>query len=485
MMLDDIWPWFRAFLTISTLVGVVTIAYMIMRQNGNPTKTLTWILLVIFVPLIGALLYFTFGINYRRIKLYKRKRTKDIERYHQIVEDEYYNFEQSSWIEKEEVKAKAGLAKLLLKGSKSLFTDNNRVEVLQDGPVTYKRILEELKTAQHFIHIQFYIFEEGEMADELLEVFTQKRQEGVEIRLIYDAVGSWSLSKNYKDKLDEIGVEHHEFLPVKFVQLANKINYRNHRKIVVIDSKKGFTGGINISDKYLHGDELGSWRDTFLFLEGNAVNGLQYLFLSDWNFATHEDRLKPEYFKRSERLEGSAVQIVGSGPDSDYAGIMQEYDTMIHSANEYIYIANPYLIPGEVIQSALISAAMRGVDVRIMIPGVSDFKIVKWSSHSYLSPLLRAGVKIYRYQGGFLHSKVIVSDDMISSVGTGNMDIRSFEYNFEVNAVIYDNELAKELRNTFLSDIKNCHEVIYEVWKKRPLYERILESISRLVSPLL
>jgi cardiolipin synthase len=473
------------FLVAIGLADTATIGYILFAQRGTPAKTISWILLVLMLPFAGVLLYFTFGVNYRRVKLYNQKKTDDIRRYHQLIDNEYTSFEESSWIERKEVQSKSGLAKLLLKSSKSLFSDHNHVEVLQNGPITYEKILEELASAKQLIHFQFYIIDEGLMTKKLLSLFEQKRNEGVEIRILYDAVGCWSLSNSFKNKLTKIGVEHHAFLPVRFVQLANKINYRNHRKIIVIDGQKGFTGGINIADKYLHGNELGVWRDTFLYLEGNAVNGLQYLFLTDWSFATRKDEVLAKYFKRVKRTVGTPVQIVGSGPDSDYAGIKHEYDELIHSAQYYIYISNPYLIPGEIIESALISAAMRGVDVRILIPGISDYKIVKWSTNSYLSPLLRAGVRIYKYQAGFLHSKVIVSDDVVSSIGTGNMDIRSFEYNFEVNAVIFDSVVAKRLKNDFKNDCLQADEIDYELWKKRPAREKMLESLSRVVSPLL
>lgn len=470
---------------ISSLAGVVTISYMIIRQNGNPAKTISWILLIVFIPFIGVGLYFTFGLNYRRRKLYKQKKNKDRTRYNSIIEFSYLNFEKNNWFTKKEVADNSGLAKLLLRNSNSIFSDNNVVEILNDGQETYSKLFKELESAEQTIHIQFYIFENGETANKLLEIFTRKRKQGVEIRLMYDAVGSWGLSKTYKQKLDEIGVLHHQFLPVQFVLFANKINYRNHRKIIVIDSVKGFTGGINISDKYIKGNHLGSWRDTFIYLEGNSVNGLQYLFLSDWAFASKEDHFKQQYFKRSTNTQGCAVQIVGSGPDSEYAGIMQEYDTIVHSAKNYVYISNPYLIPGEVILTALITSAMKGVDVRILIPGISDFKIVKWSSNSYITQLLRAGVKIYRYKKGFLHSKVMVADDSVSSVGTGNMDIRSFDLNFEVNAVVYSNSVAKNLKNQFEVDCSNSEQIDYKNWIKRPLRDKILESISRLISPLL
>ncbi|UTW64145.1 cardiolipin synthase [bacterium SCSIO 12741] len=474
------------------IVGVVLFAaaltsvYAVVRENGNPTKTLTWVLLIVMFPVVGILLYINFGLNYRRRKLYHIKKTKDIDYYNQLIEEEYYNFDAQKWMDIPEVRGKKDVAKLLLKSSKSLFSITNDVKVLQDGPDTFEALFEALEKAEKFIHIQYYIFEEGQLADRFLEILTRKIQEGVDVRLLYDSVGSFSLSRQFREKMTAAGIQHSRFLPVRFVQLANKINYRNHRKIVIIDCKVGFTGGINVSDKYLTGDHLGPWRDTFIRIEGNAVNGLQFLFLTDWYFASNQQLLYRKFFYQHENKgQTTPVQIVGSGPDSDYAGVMHQYSRIINVARDYVFIQNPYLIPGEIIQNDLITTALSGVDVRIMIPGVSDFKIVKWSSNSYLEDLLKAGVRIFRYQDGFLHSKVILSDDEICSVGTGNMDIRSFELNFEVNALVFDQGTTQELKDRFMKDCEKCVEVTLEEFQNRPYSQKILESFSRLISPVL
>ena len=484
LQLSDGW---QLLLFLGSLFMFFGVGYIIIRENGRPSKTIAWLMVIIVFPFIGVLLYLQFGLNFRRRKMFRLKKSNDVDRYHKIIDQEYYDFEQETWINRPEVKEHKLLAKLLLKGSKSLFTDYNEVEVLTDGKETFESIFKALESARKFIHIQFYILEEGDLAERLLDILGRKVKEGVQVRLLYDAVGSWSLSKDYKSKLTKIGVEHHEFMPVRFAMLGNRVNYRNHRKIIVIDTKIGFTGGINIADKYIKGNHLGHWRDTFVRIEGNAANGLQFLFLSDWYFASGNDLIERKNFFLSDKqsANGCPVQIVGSGPDSDYAGIHQEYTSLISSAKEYVFISNPYLIPGEIIVNALINAAMGGVDVRVMIPGISDYKIVRWSTNSYLERLLEAGVKIYHYHAGFLHAKVIVSDDEISSIGTANMDIRSFELNFEVNAVIYDKNTALSLKEQFQKDCESSIELDQQEFLRRPFSQKLMESISRLVSPLL
>lgn len=476
---------------VQLIIGLFTISlifvfgYVIIRENGRPSKTIAWLSIIVLFPVLGFLLYLQFGLNYRKRKMYRLKKSKDLERYHQLLEKEYTEFELGDWFHRPEAQDNMRLAKLLLRGSKSLFTNHNDVRVLHDGHKTYDTLLADIEKAKSFVHIQYYIFEEGEMVEKLFRLFKTKVSEGVKIRLLYDAVGSWSLSKEYKNRLTEIGVEHHEFMPVKFAALGNRVNYRNHRKIVIVDGKVGFTGGINIADKYIHGNHLGSWRDTFIRIEGNAVNGLIFLFLSDWYFASGEDLLERSNFYVTEKMGGCPVQIVGSGPDSDYAGVQQQYSTMINSAKQYVYISNPYFIPGEVLLDAIITTAMSGVEVCLMLPGISDFRLVKWSTNSYIEELLKAGVRIFKYNKGFLHEKMVVCDDQVSSIGTANMDIRSFELNFEVNALVYDEKTAIVIKERFLEDLKQCSEITLEAFKKRPFRQKFFESISRLLSPVL
>ncbi|MEL6925556.1 MAG: cardiolipin synthase, partial [Bacteroidota bacterium] len=307
---------------------------------------------------------------------------------------------------------------------------------------------------------------------------------GVKVRIIYDGVGSWSLRRSFIKNIRAAGIEIFPFMPVSLGPLANKINYRNHRKIVVVDGLVGFTGGINISDKYLSGDPvLGSWRDTHLRLEGAAVSSLNQIFINDWNFVSHQNIELPTI--PSFTSGHTFVQIVASGPDQQFSSILQEYFSLITAADEYIYISTPYFIPCEAILLAMKTAALSGVEVILLLPRQSDSAVLKYGIQSYLEELLEAGVRIFLYQEGFLHSKVIVSDDAVASVGTANVDERSFENNFEVNALLYDQQVAHQLKHNFFEDLCQSKEVYLDEFRKRSKRTRVLESIARLLSPLL
>lgn len=464
---------------------IVVIIKMVM-ENGNPTKTLAWILFTMLVPIVGLFFYFFLGKNYRKIKLFTMKKTKDYEIYEQYIDDHFMNFENNSLLESAPIRKKSRLIKLLMKNSKALLSDGNKVDVLQDGKATFDSILSDLKNAQQFIHIQFYILEEGILLEKMLEILSERVQAGVKVRIIYDAVGSWTLSNEFVEKTRNQGIEIYPFMPVHFGKYANKINFRNHRKIIVIDGVIGFTGGINISDKYILGDsELRHWRDTHLRIKGNAVSSLQMVFLSDWYFITQEYLFQKEDFFPVDLKGGIPIQIVTSGPDSDYSSIKQEYFSLITNAEQYIYIWTPYFVPGENIMFSLKTAALSGVDVRIILPDDSDSDLLKWTTRSYVEELLQAGVKIFFYKKGFMHSKVLIADDVVASVGTANVDERSFDSNFEVNALIYDEGICHELKEQFKIDQANSEPIFYNVFLKRSQVEKLKESTAKLLSPLL
>jgi cardiolipin synthase len=366
-------------------------------------------------------------------------------------------------------------------------TAKNKVEMLKDGKSTFKSIFEALATAKSFIHFQYYIFEDGELANRLLELFEKKVEEGVAVRLIYDGIGSYTLSRSYIDKLKAAGVEVYPFLPFRFGRFLTGLNYRNHRKIIVVDGKIGFTGGINISDKYLKGDEeLGMWHDAHLRLEGPVVEYLNFVFTSDW-FMVSEKKLNFPFtpVNNPKASSPTIVQVVSSSPDDVFANIEQTYFTMISRANNYVYITNPYIIPSQEILRALQVSSLGGVDVRLMISRKSDSKLVRWSVQSYYEPLLKAGVRIFLFPDGFLHSKIVISDDDICSIGTANIDVRSFEHNYEVNAIVYDENFAKFVKKDFLSDCALCTELTYDQHMSRPWYHRLKEGVARVFTPLL
>ena len=358
--------------------------------------------------------------------------------------------------------------------------------MLHNGEETFQALFQALEDARKFIHLEYYIIAEGRLTARLKDILLRKAREGVEIRIIYDDVGSWSLSKEFIREVRKAGIQIYPFLPVRF-HFANKANYRNHRKIAVIDGKTGFVGGLNIADRYVDGlPHIGIWRDTHLKVEGEAVTSLQVVFLIDWYFVRQELLLnKNEYLPYIQSDSHVLVQTVASGPDSDWASIQQTYFTLINMAKRYVFISTPYFMPGETTLNSLKTAAMSGVDVRLLLPHKSDSRLTHWCTRSYVQELLEAGVKIYWYRKGINHSKVIIVDGQVASVGTANMDLRSFEQNFEVSLIIYDREVVKELATDFIKDLQDSTNEVIQKWKFRSKKEQLYESVARLFAPLL
>jgi len=345
-----------------------------------------------------------------------------------------------------------------------------------------------LKLAEHHIHLEYYIVRDDELGQEIKEILIKKAKGGIEVRFLYDAVGSWKLSKSFIQELKDAGVEIVAFAPVKLPFLNHKINYRNHRKIIVIDGVIGFVGGLNIGDEYLGRHAyFGNWRDTHLFVRGEAVRTLQLIFLQDWYYQTGETILNPTYLSpvlTSVHADGG-VQMIASGPDSRWEINKKLFFSMITSAKKSIWIASPYFIPDDDILSALKIAALSGIDVRLLVPSRPDKRIVFHASRSYFPELLEAGVKVYEYNRGFLHSKLIIVDDEIASIGTSNMDMRSFHLNFEVNAFLYRTKSVTTLVSDYVYDLEHSNQLSYQLFKNRSIFHRIIESTSRLMSPLL
>lgn len=467
-----------------TITGIL-IAVVIILENRNPTKTMAWLVVLIFLPIVGFILYIFFGQNYRKKRRFRYKESME------LMESGWVrgrSFQQAhEHIVDEEVAAKRNLIRLIVNNADAPFTVNNRVTLLNNGEQTFHEIMEALKHATHSIHMEYYILKHDEIGKKIQQLLIRKVQEGVRVRLIYDDVGSWRLSKHYVRTLREAGVEIHAFVPVIVPSLNRKVNYRNHRKIVVIDGLYGFMGGLNVGDEYLGKNKrFGFWRDTHLKLEGEAVYPLQSIFLHDWHFVTGEDiGQDSDYFPAHPDYGRSLVQIAASGPDSDWETIVQAYFLAIASAEEKIYITSPYFIPDESILLALKTAALSGVDVHLILPSRPDFYLVFWATMSYLEELLYAGVRVYLYEKGFIHSKILLIDRILASVGTANMDLRSFYLNFEVNAMIYDRQVAQRLEEDFLEDLRCSRELTYEEFASRPFSRKFKESLARLFSPML
>lgn len=474
------------FYTILYLAIVLVLVFLLLLTGLRPTRTIGWVLVILLIPVGGILLYLMFGVNRRRYKFYRRRKTREMVEYQERVSRFYREFEQETTTYPPEVKKHRHLSKLIIQNSNFLPQTGNKVKLLKDGPATYAAMFEALERARQFIHFQFYIFEEGELGNRFADIFERKAREGVEIRMIYDGVGSRKLSRKYLRRLEAAGVKAYPFMPLRFGWLTTTLNYRNHRKIIVIDGEEGFTGGINVADKYIRGDRLGMWHDMHLHLQGPVVNNLLAVFAVDWHFVSgKEDLLNQAYTSRQAQRGQSTVQLVSGGPDSDFPALRQHYFSLINHAREYVYITNPYIIPGEPLLEALQSAALGGVDVRILTPARSDNPVVKWGIRSYFQSLLDAGVQIFLYPHGFLHSKTIVADDSVASIGTANLDIRSFEQNFEVNAVIYDSGIAHQLKSLFQRECWVSAQLDPASYAERPWTDRLKEGAAKVFSPIL
>ena len=482
-----------------TLVVLAT-CLRIIYDTRSTTKTLAYLMLTVFLPVAGIIIYFCVGTNYRKRKLYSKKIIKD-EQVQLKITDRIYKESKKIWATvPPEIEKYQKLAKLLLNDGLSYLSGNNKVELLLNGEHKFEEVMRSLKLARNHIHIEYYIFEDDHIGNAIKDILIEKAKQGVAVRLIYDDFGSRSIRSNIVPELIAAGVQAFPFYKILFVALANRLNYRNHRKIIVIDGCVGFTGGINVSDRYINAKNRNSgqvqaspqdtqvyWRDTHVKITGSGVYYLQYLFICDWNFCADEELAPdPDFFCKPEEHPGSSiVQIAASGPDSDNPTILFSLIQLIGMSEKEILITTPYFIPGESLLDALVVAALSGVKVILLVPGESDSAMVAAAARSYYMELMTAGVEIYQYQKGFIHAKTMVSDQQISVIGTANMDNRSFELNFEVNCIIYDGDVATDMSATFYNDLSDSKKINEEDWEKRPLYKQFPEKLARLLSPLL
>lgn len=455
-------------------------------ENRNPSRTMAWLLVLILLPVVGIFFYLYIGQNHRKKKTFIKKRKHDYEVLRQLLQEQA-SFSQNTYIFKQAFKGLRGrLIPLLMNNTHSPITVNNETKILKNGDNTYREILDAIRNAKDHIHMEYFIIKESKIGFEIQQALIEQATAGIKVRLIYDAVGCWKAKKEFFTAMRDAGIEVFAFLPVSIPLFGSRLNYRNHRKILIIDGKIGFLGGVNIGDEYLgKNPRLGFWRDTHLKIKGEALYVLQAIFLMDWYFVSGEEIDSIRYFPKQSHCGEQMIQIAASGPDSYWESIHQAYFTALTSATQKVYMVSPYLIPDESILVALKTAAISGIDVRIILPGRYDHKTVFWASRSHFMELLEAGVKIYEYQKGFIHSKIVIADNNFSSIGTANLDIRSFSLNFEVNAFIYDTDVNREMTIDFLLDLEDSKEIMLEDHKKRGVSYRVKESLARLFSPIL
>lgn len=458
---------------------------IVVLERKQPEKTIAWLLILTLLPPIGLILYIFLGRNWKRHKLNDRINPKINDLISPIL-DEYPE------------KQYVPLMELLAFNSDSPIFVNNDINIYKDGVEKFKDLKEELLKAKHHIHLEYYIVNSDEIGNEIKDILIKKALEGVKVRFIIDKVGSSSLKRSYIKDLKKAGVSvvmYSYFLAPLLKVINTQINYRNHRKIVVIDGQVGFLGGINIGDEYLgRNKKFGYWRDTHLMIKGDFVLALQAVFLDDFitiekanNSYTFYDKEFDKYFpENTVAKERVLMQLVKSGPDSIFPAIMQSILKMIMTARENIYITTPYFVPPSSIIEALRIASLSGVDVKIIFPEKSDHFMVNKASKSYLAELMDCGIEVYFYdKSSFIHSKTMTIDGKICTLGTANMDIRSFELNYEINTVIYDKEITCKLDALFFEDLLKCRHFKIEEYEKSTKFDKFIEGVTRIFSALL
>ena len=456
-----------------TILGIILV---IITENRNPLKTLPWIIVLVLAPVVGLVFYFFFGQNLSKQRIISRRTRKRITM--QLEEPEH--------TEGPGIPPRyRPLASLLLNTLHSVPLYGSRIAVYTDGKSKMEALMEEIARARHHIHIQYYILNDDQTGCRLRDALVAKAREGVRVRILYDDVGSRGAKNSFFKGMRDAGIEVYAFLHVKFPLFTSKVNYRNHRKIVVIDGRVGFFGGMNIADRYVKGPGWGVWRDSHFKVEGKGVYGLQSAFLVDWSTVERVHLDTSKFFPEADNYTSSTMQFATSGPLGPWRTLLQGIMTAIAGARRSICIQTPYFLPTEGLNSLLQTAALGGIDVQLMLPERSDSRIIDKAVHSFIDDMLRAGVKVYFYTKGFLHAKMLIVDDLLTVVGSANMDFRSFEHNFEINAFVYGQDFNTAMRRVFDEDLRSCRRLIPSEWLRRPLPQRLSESFMRLFSPLL
>lgn len=475
-------------ITSTLVINIFLAVALIFLERRDPTSTWAWLLVLFFIPILGFVIYLLLGRQLRQKHLFRwegRNKIgieKLINYQLEAIENETFEFL------KTDTEEYGDMIYLHLRNNHSVLTQDNDVQIFTDGQEKFEALLEDLEHARDHIHIQYYIFRLDGIGKRIEEVLIRKAKSGVKVRMLFDDIGSRGLHVRHFRELITSGGEVAAFFPALLPLINPRLNYRNHRKIVIIDGRIGYIGGFNVGDEYLGlSKKFGYWRDTHLRIEGSAVHPLQTRLILDWNQASPRTNIQYDerFFPAIPRKGTVGMQIVSSGPDSEWEDIKDGYLKMIFLAKDYIYIQTPYFIPDTSMLDALRIACLSGVDVRIMIPNKPDHMFVYWATYSNIGLLLKAGARVYIYENGFIHAKQIVVDDQVSSVGTANIDVRSFRLNFEVNAFIYDREKSHELAEIFEEDIQNSTELTLDAYLERERLIKVKESISRLLSPIL
>ena len=466
------WMFFIAYsLTIISIIGVV------LSENRNPVKSLAWISVLLMFPIGGVILYIFFGRSIKNQRMISRRNKRRLKQ----------SFDPSAFLKvpnglPENLRQQIGLGRALCDAR---YMPGNRVQIFHNGTDKFESLFRDIKNAKKYVHLQYYIFEDDNLGCHLKDLLIERARAGVEVRIIYDHIGSLKVSSKFFKQMQNEGIEVYPFFRVAFPLFATRINWRNHRKLCVIDGKVGYIGGMNVADRYINGGKFQRWRDTHMKVVGSGVAALQYSFAVDWSFMGHELLEVPMDFETYNGTDAAGLQLLTSGPTSEWSNISMQMLKAIGGAKKRVYIQTPYFLPTESMLRSLQTAALAKVDVRVMIPRNGDSAILKYASYSYILECLRAGIKIYLYDGGMLHSKTMVIDDDFSAIGSANIDFRSFEHNFESTMFVYSHQVNAELVRQFMIDLVDSERLNIAAWRNRSKVQKAKESILRLLSPVL
>lgn len=455
-----------------------------LMEKRDISAAWAWLFVMLLLPGIGFIIYLFFGWKSNQRQIFDLKAQKRLG-ISDMAEYQKRNPKNKPTLD---TNLENDLVQMFLNTDNAILTTKNDLKIFTDGHEKFNSLFEDLKKAKHHINIEYFTIYDDQLGKKLRKILVQKAREGVQVRVLYDLFGSKGSKQKFFKELIQAGGEVTPFMKSKLGYYSFRINFRNHRKIVVIDGSVGYIGGFNIGDQYLgRNKRFGNWRDTHLRLEGSVVLQLQSRFFMDWNASAKRQKVQfsLDYFPQSNVQNNIPMQIVSSGPENDVQKIKQGYIKMIMGAKHSIWIETPYFIPDDALMEALLIAIRSGIEVRIVIPQMPDHPFVYRATEYYVQQLLKAGARIYSYQNGFMHAKTIVVDNMITSVGSANWDIRSFKLNFEANAFMYDPKVAEQIIATIKNDLKDARELDEEYFKQQSSWKKFRQLASRLISPIL
>ena len=470
--------WINILLFIIYLVIVISCVVVVVSENKNPIRALSWTLALLFLPIVGVVFYLFFGRSLKGKTMINRKvRRKLLER----SRPKQHSFDRSH-LSADQIR----MIKLAQNLCHAPLDRNNSVDIFTDGRSKFDSLKKDITEARDFIFIQYYIYSDDRLGNEITDLLAEKVRQGVRVKVLYDHVGSFSTRNRFFARMRELGIDSHPFFRVTFRKLANRINWRNHRKLVIIDGRIGYIGGMNIADRYVDKSPDGRiWRDTHLRVEGPIIESMMYSFAVDWNFLRPDAEVQPLSMMKYNEKGDVDMQLVTSGPVDKWNNLVLCFQQAIASAKKRLYIQTPYFLPTDALLKALQGAALSGVDVRIMIPEKTDSVLLGYGSRSYIDDCLKSGIKIYLFTPGMLHAKTMVIDDDFVTTGSVNFDFRSFENNFEANLLIYSATVNQQMRDIFFDDLSGCRKLTLMRWRTRPLSQRVIESLVRLFAPIL